>query len=423
MNEILKAREERSLIVRKKFRGNPLLTVKANTAGPNKNNHRAHFLVRYFGKLLQEKFPLVYLEFHGGADGPWALGEFSKRSDHKNELMKIEEEHPLGRLIDLDFFLTPEKSLSRDELGFEPRGCLACEGEGRNCARSRKHSLTEIEDKSEEIFLGFLRGNIKRLLDEAITMEASLDPKFGLVTIKSSGSHPDMDFDLMMRAKKAILEPLTEIFVLGYEEEFLEAFRKARLIGLEAERRMYGATGGVNCYKGLIFAIGIVLLTLGHCIKNNRYDIFSAVKTIGAEAEKDFHADLPLTDGLRAYHEHGIKGIRGEAAAGLPNVRKALAKLHDFSRESLLLALIGLIKDVEDTVLLKRAGSLEKYHHYRKLIGDIPIDEERIQAITTECIEHNLSFGGSADLLIVSIFLKKVEGCLKLEFDLSDRSV
>lgn len=85
--------------------------------------------------------------------------------------------------------------------------------------------------------------------------------------------------------------------------------------------------------------------------------------------------------------------------------------------------MIGLIKDVEDTVLLKRAGSLEKYHHYRKLIGDIPIDEERIQAITTECIEHNLSFGGSADLLIVSIFLKKVEGCLKLEFDLSDRSV
>ena len=149
-------------------------------------------------------------------------------------------------------------------------------------------------------------------------MEASLDPKFGLVTIKSSGSHPDMDFDLMMRAKKAILEPLTEIFVLGYEEEFLEAFRKARLIGLEAERRMYGATGGVNCYKGLIFAIGIVLLTLGHCIKNNRYDIFSAVKTIGAEAEKDFHADLPLTDGLSAYHEHGIKGIRGKRQRGFP---------------------------------------------------------------------------------------------------------
>jgi triphosphoribosyl-dephospho-CoA synthetase len=105
---------------------------------------------------------------------------------------------------------------------------------------------------------------------------------------------------------------------------------------------------------------------------------------------------------------------------------KLLETLNDFSRETLLMTLIGLIRDVEDTVLLKRAESLDRYLYYRKLIGSITnFDEERIKEITRECIENNLSFGGSADLLIVTIFLKKVEGCLKLNYesDLSDWSL
>ena len=126
-----------------------------------------------------------------------------------------------------------------------------------------------------------------------------------------------------------------------------------------------------------------------------------------------------------AYLEYGIKTI-GAVINALPSVRKALETLNDFSRETLLMTLIGLIRDVEDTVLLKRAESLDRYLYYRKLIGSITnFDEERIKEITRECIENNLSFGGSADLLIVTIFLKKVEGCLKLNYesDLSDWSL
>lgn len=424
MNEILKAREERSLLIRKRFRGKPLITVKANTAGGNKNIPRAYFLVRLFGGLLKETFPLACLEYHEGADGPWALGEFSETGDFKRKLVRLEEEHPVGRLVDLDFFADPERSVGRSDLGLPPRRCLVCAEDARICTRSGKHSLAEIEARSEAILLDFLKKEIGNALDEAITLEASLDPKFGLVTISSSGSHPDMDFSLMMRAKDAILEKLVEMFVLGYREDLMPAFRKAREVGMEAEARMYAATGGVNCYKGLIFAMGIVLLALGNCLKTGKKDLFALVGEIGREAEKDFQSDLPLTPGLWAYREYGIKGIRGEAAAGLPNVRKALRNLKDFSRENLLMTLIGLIRDVEDTVLLKRAGSLEKYNHYRELIGSIEVfDEERIRRITEECVKANLSFGGSADLFIVAVFLKRIEGCLQLDFDSTNRSV
>lgn len=426
MNEILKAREERGQLIREKYRGFPLLTIKANTPGTKKNLPRAKFLVDYFGKLIEEKFPLNFLEIYGGADGPWVLAEFSEHKNYKPDLIEIEDQHPLGRLIDLDFFLESEKSSSRSELGLSLRRCLVCSQDAVICARLQKHSLWEINLRSEEILESFFVNTIRKLLDEAITMEASLDPKFGLVTALSSGAHPDMDFALMMRAKSVIIEPLMEMFVLGYREDLATAFQKARQVGVVAEERMYRETGNVNCYKGLIFIIGIVLVALGHSLHNYPSDFYAAVRQIGCEAEKDFTKTLPQTNGLRAYLNYGIKGIRGEASAGLPNVKKALSRLTDFSRETLLMTLIGLIRDVEDTVLLKRAGSLEKYHHYRKLIGSIEVfDEERIKNLTAECIENNLSFGGSADLLIVTIFLKKVEGCLKLNYEdnSSDRSV
>ena len=82
------------------------------------------------------------------------------------------------------------------------------------------------------------------------------------------------------------------------------------------------------------------------------------------------------------------------------------------------MTLIRLIERVDDTVLLKRAGSLEKYNFYRQKIGQIKsYNEKQIKELTDECIEEGLSFGGSADLLITAIFIKKVEGCFKFEFE------
>jgi holo-ACP synthase CitX len=426
MSEILDGREERSFLIKKSFRGFPLLVIKANTPGPEKKPPWAHFLVDYFRNLVSEIFQAIQEEFYENADGFFWIIEIQKSENIKEKLIEIEEKHPLGRLIDLDLFLSDESSISRKKLNLPLRNCLLCQEPAIVCIRNKAHSLFDLSNRIKEIILDFLCDNIYILLDEAITLEAKVHPKFGLVTKKSSGSHPDMNFALMMEAKKAIIPPFIEIFKTAYSKGFETAYQEARRIGLEAEKAMYQSTGGVNAYKGLIFVLGLVLVSLGNSFQEYRFDLFSKIKKLGRELNKDFLDQKLETGGLIAYRKYGITGIRGEVMKGLPNVRKVLPRLNDFSRKNILMSLIDLIRDVEDTVLLKRAGSLEKYQYYRNLIGNIKtFDEAKIYEITAECIENNLSFGGSADLLIVTIFLKKVEGCLKLNYEsnLSDRSL
>lgn len=412
MDRILEAREERSRFIREYWQGKPLLIIKANVPGKNKNLPCAYFLVHHFQKLLAEQVNITRSVFLDSADGPYWLLETAV---NKDTLIKLEEEHPLGRLIDLDLYLSPEKSISRRELALPPRKCLICHLDAALCVRAGTHPLLSLLEKIEEMIADYLSDSLKPLLDEAITAEAELDPKFGLVTPFSSGAHPDMDFSLLMCSKQVLLPYLSSMLRLGYLLELDEAFREARKLGIEAEQAMFRETHNINTYKGLHFVLGIVLLALGNCLRRNNADLFGTVKQLGKNLKADFQSEAN-TFGLHAYQQYKITGIRGEVINGLPNVQKVLPEMKDLSKETLLLSLCRLIGEVEDTVLLKRAGSLEKYHYYRKLIGGITTyDETRFRDLTAVCIEENLSFGGSADLLVVAIFLKKVEGWLSYQ--------
>jgi holo-ACP synthase CitX len=62
----------------------------------------------------------------------------------KAAMCRIEETHPLGRLMDIDV-LTPDGAiLGREALGLSPRACLICGKPGPGCARSRAHSVEEL---------------------------------------------------------------------------------------------------------------------------------------------------------------------------------------------------------------------------------------------------------------------------------------
>jgi triphosphoribosyl-dephospho-CoA synthetase len=65
-----------------------------------------------------------------------------------------------------------------------------------------------------------------------------------------------------------------------------------------------------------------------------------------------------------------------------------------------------IIRSTDDTVLLKRAGSLEEYRRIKALISNITTyDEQVIREVTEECIRGHISCGGAADILITAIFL------------------
>ena len=65
----------------------------------------------------------------------------------------IEDEHPLGRLMDIDVVCHFDRSgeislkpLSREDIGLAARHCLLCDKPARECMRAHRHSPEEIQD-------------------------------------------------------------------------------------------------------------------------------------------------------------------------------------------------------------------------------------------------------------------------------------
>ena len=74
--------------------------------------------------------------------------------DVKRICCAIENEHPYGRLMDLDV-LEPVGDtvapVSRDRVGESPRACLLCGRPARECMRARTHTPTEISAAIDRI--------------------------------------------------------------------------------------------------------------------------------------------------------------------------------------------------------------------------------------------------------------------------------
>jgi holo-ACP synthase CitX len=411
MDNVLVAREQRGKIINELITNKTdisLVCIKANVIGVNKNPYYAYLLVNYFFKRLKEKIVIEDYLFYDNTDGPYYLVNTKVPSLELKEICINLEESKLGRLIDLDVH-TFKGQVSRNGLGYNPRKCLVCDNLAIVCMRTSKHSMQELEEKMNDIINSYLDDTVKMYVDKAITLQATLDPKFGLVTKYSQGSHSDMNFSLLMKAKDAIIDDLVKMFKFGLDYELLDAFKKARSLGLETEKKMYQVTSGVNAYKGLIFILGIVLVVLGYGIKNRRTDIFTLIQEIGKDLVLELGTDLNTFGGY-AYKIYGFSGARGEVNKGLVNVYNAKEILKDFSDEALHKTLIYLIGNVEDTVLLKRSKTIEKYNYYKNLVASIKdYNLDLINKVTNECIQNNISFGGSADLLIATIFIRLIE--------------
>ena len=60
---------------------------------------------------------------------------------------EIEETHPIGRLFDMDVIDTGGQKLSRPSY----RKCIICGCQAQECARTRKHTVEEMQAKIEEM--------------------------------------------------------------------------------------------------------------------------------------------------------------------------------------------------------------------------------------------------------------------------------
>jgi holo-ACP synthase CitX len=404
--KILASREEKYQkiqFLKKNYKS--VITVKTNIPGENKNIKISYTLIKLFKNLIPKSFVGKIL-FFDAYDGPYYLiGSNHDGDGIKSVLTLMEDSHSLGRFIDLDVF-DGVTTLSREV----PRKCYLCNDVAFNCIRQKKHSVEELIEYIEQKTLEYFKSEVSRLIEESILLELNLHPKFGLVTPNTRGSHKDMNYKLMTKAKDTILPFLVKMYEVGWTSKLNTVFSKIRAIGLEAEQEMFKETNNINAYKGLIFNLGILVAAYGY-IFNNHHDlqnIYDVVESISKDILMDFDGSKK-TFGQYAYEQYNILGARGEVHKGIPNVKNALSYLKNFSQSSRIATLMYLISVTDDTVLLKRSKDIDRYKEIKNMFRiKINSSEEEIFELDRYCIKHNLSFGGSADLLILAIFLKKI---------------
>ena len=107
----------------------------------------------------------------------------------------------------------------------------------------------------------------------------------------------------------------------------------------------------------------------------------------------------------KVFIKEGNYGARKQASEGY-QIIKDLLNNNDLSKMNTLDILIYFINNLDDTVLLRRCKDQKLL---RKVMGEFKtLDSSKkllINQVNNDCINNNLSFGGCADLLVVSLFI------------------
>ena len=435
LTEMLEAREKRAWQQRELLRrGRTMICFTMNIAGPIKNSPLIGS-----GYDLGKRLLLGQLDVAGVA-----VSDFEEvREKTGNECIllvdaepltvkaitaELEDHAPIGRLFDMDVLRPDGSKVERQELGLPGRKCLLCGESAQVCARSRKHSVAELQAKTREILQEAVdewdSREAARLACQALLYEVAITPKPGLVDRENSGSHRDMDF-FTFQASAAALQPYFAQCVRigrqgGAPEETLRALR---LPGKLAEAEMRRATVGVNTHKGAIFSMGILCGALGRLDRESwgnpdriLDECAAMAKGIVSEDYRDLTPETAKTAGQKLYLRYGITGVRGQAEAGFPAVREAglptleaaLAAGKNINEASCA-ALLALLVHTADTNMIHRGGfdgMQQATLEVREILDrDNFPSRETLESLDKRFIEKNLSPGGSADLLALTLFL------------------
>lgn len=405
---ILSDREARNLSIIKAAEQSDIITVKANVPGTDKKVKESFLLVRYFTNQVLNVFGGEARLFCG-SDGMYSVVKV-RGSNLKERTVEIEKSHPIGRFCDIDVYLKGSKnSLSRGYM----RRCFICQNPAFICARQGNHTARELlavlKSGVREHFSALLFQTVK----QSLMAELNLENKFGLVTPTSSGSHTDLNYAVMQISQNAIIPYLVNAFWVGFDSNQTEGLlAKLRPVGIKAEKAMFDAVK-TNTYKGFIFVAGILLASLGHVLSQGVGD-FDTVFTTAAKVCSGICGELEQgtnqSFGITAYKNYKITGVRGHAEQGFPVVRQAVTLIgQNDSAENLIKVLCRTVGDIDDTVLLKRSQSIERYLYFKRKISSVDTtDKTQLKQLNDECIKNNISIGGSADVLAAAVMLNKL---------------
>lgn len=263
---------------------------------------------------------------------------------------------------------------------------------------------------------------------EALIYEVSISPKAGLVTRESRGSHKDMDYETFKASAFSLRNYFQRCFEHKekyelYDENF---FLNLRNLGKYAEEVMFKATNGVNTHKGTIFSMGILIAVLGALLKEENLSLENLkdqIKKTCKPLERELGENIGNTSGEKIFNRHGIRGARGLALSGYDIVlNDGLKKLFNFIdfidlETACILLLFYYIAKVDDTNIINRSNlktlkeiQKESFNIFNRYVSENLKGTERyiredMEILNKKFIEKNISPGGSADLLILTIFM------------------
>lgn len=412
LGQILEARERRVLRQNQLLAqfGKPLICFTMNIAGPEKYSALIGLGFRLGCRRLEAALAeenTRYCAKEEAETGCEAYYVVDADPGHLKKITcKIEEADPLGRLFDMDVITADGK-----ETRPIPRKCLLCGEDAVVCGRSRAHTVAQLQEATRRILTDAVAEEIGKLAVQSLLCELYTTPKPGLVDLRNSGSHTDMDLYTFLRSSGTLWPYFRRCAAIGMEGlSPEETFRLLQQAGLEAEKVMYRATGGINTHKGAIFTLGLFCGAAGR-----RLDFDPEV--LGAECAamtKNLSLAGHDTAGGRLYAAYGITGARGQAMAGFPAVTKIglpalLGGLDLGLNRAGCGALLAILAQVEDTNLIKRGG----LEGLKKLQAELQTLRRKdpypapsvLEKLDDDFIRENLSPGGSADLLAASFFL------------------
>lgn len=246
------------------------------------------------------------------------------------------------------------------------------------------------------------------LAERALRLELDTTPKPGLVDRQDNGAHKDMDYALMSKSISALRPYLTRLAVESAKD--IDP-AKIKEIGIEAEKAMLKATGGVNTHKGALFCIGLSVAAASclacstgaveaysfkELVSRAASEIPSARGTHGAEAKRSFKAVGALENARAAYPELFTDW--------LPYYRSLEGDPFRCHK-----TLLHIMTTLDDTNILHRRGAEGLAHaeaEAARLLEDF--SESGLSSLNKDFIRENISPGGSADMLSLTIFIESI---------------
>ncbi len=261
---------------------------------------------------------------------------------------------------------------------------------------------------------------LAHLACDALQQELDTTPKPGLVDQHDSGAHADMDYHLMQRSIHALRPYFVQLAQVAQQGPLTHPVISA--IGIEAERAMLAATGGVNTHRGALFSMGLAIVAAGSLLSEHsefsEYSDYSehsdfSLQSAIAQLAQAF-PDTQGTHGSRAVSQYQAKGALAMAREGYEQLFSDwLPFLHNLKQQGDPYAhhktLLRIMSQLDDTNILHRCGA-EVASRVKAEAADLltHFSTDALDDMNRRYSAENISPGGSADMLALTIFTNAI---------------